>query len=231
MGAAEQQQLLSQAHGHHGLAVIGPVLLMRAFSSGCAALTGIEAISDSVAAFRPVEWRNARRVLVVMVVMLAVMFSGISALAHQSGVVATDNGPTLLYQLGERIFGNGVLLAVLQLSTLLILLLAANTAYADFQSSLERYWALRWLVQEGHVGGDTALEGMVTRDGGVRLEALPFGGAVAGMPALGPGTRVVVRVRAVDYWQLGAELAFAGVIEAPAEEISATPDEPEPNTD
>jgi hypothetical protein len=105
---------------------------MRAFSSGCAALTGIEAISDSVTAFRPVEWRNARRVLAVMVVMLAVMFSGISALAHQSGVVSIENGPTLLYQLGERIFGNGPLLAVLQLATLLILLLAANTAYADF---------------------------------------------------------------------------------------------------
>ena len=49
------------------LMAIGPVLLMRAFSSGCAALTGIEAISDSVAAFRPVEWRNARKVLTVMV--------------------------------------------------------------------------------------------------------------------------------------------------------------------
>jgi hypothetical protein len=111
---------------------IGPVLLMRAFSSGCAALTGIEAISDSVAAFRPEEWRNARRVLVVMVVMLALMFSGISALAHQTGVVATETGPTLLYQLGELIFGDGLLLAVLQLATLMILLLAANTAYADF---------------------------------------------------------------------------------------------------
>ncbi|MFM7312535.1 MAG: APC family permease [Cyanobium sp.] len=129
---AEQQHLLEGAHAAHGLTVIGPVLLMRAFSSGCAALTGIEAISDSVAAFRPVEWRNARRVLTVMVVMLAVMFSGISALAHQTGVIATDNGPTLLYQLGERIFGQGPLLAALQLATLMILLLAANTAYADF---------------------------------------------------------------------------------------------------
>jgi amino acid transporter len=99
---------------------------------GCAALTGIEAISDSVAAFKPVEWRNARRVLAVMVTMLAVMFSGISALAHQSGVVYVENGPTLLYQLGGRIFGDGPLLALLQLATLLILLLAANTAYADF---------------------------------------------------------------------------------------------------
>jgi amino acid transporter len=132
IGSAAQQRLLEEAHAHHGLMAIGPILLMRAFSSGCAALTGIEAISDSVAAFRPVEWRNARRVLVVMVVMLALMFSGISALAHQTGVVATDNGPTLLYQLGSRIFGDGLLLAVLQLATLMILLLAANTAYADF---------------------------------------------------------------------------------------------------
>jgi amino acid transporter len=128
---ALQEQLLERAHGE-GITVIGPLLLMRAFSSGCAALTGIEAISDSVTAFRPVEWRNARRVLLVMVVMLAVMFSGISALAHQSGVVYVENGPTLLYQLGERIFGSGLLLALLQLATLLILLLAANTAYADF---------------------------------------------------------------------------------------------------
>jgi amino acid transporter len=128
---ADQQKLLSAAH-ESGLTVFGPMLLLRAFSSGCAALTGIEAISDSVAAFKPVEWRNARRVLAVMVTMLAVMFSGISALAHQSGLVYVENGPTLLYQLGERIFGGGPLLALLQLATLLILLLAANTAYADF---------------------------------------------------------------------------------------------------
>ncbi|MEB3170466.1 MAG: APC family permease [Synechococcaceae cyanobacterium] len=131
LASALQQSQLQEAHGGHLLALT-PLLLMRAFSSGCAALTGIEAISDSVAAFQPVEWRNARRVLTVMVLMLALMFSGISALAHQSGVVAVENGPTLLYQLGERIFGPGILLALLQLATLLILLLAANTAYADF---------------------------------------------------------------------------------------------------
>jgi len=131
VGLETQQRLLEQGHGS-GMTALGPVLLMRAFSSGCAALTGIEAISDSVTAFRPLEWRNARRVLVVMTLMLALMFGGISALAHQSGVVYLEDGPTLLYQLGERIFGNGPLLALLQLATLLILLLAANTAYADF---------------------------------------------------------------------------------------------------
>ena len=134
LGLEAQNVVLDEAHrhGHHELMAMGPVLLMRAFSSGCAALTGIEAISDSVAAFRPVEWRNARRVLVVMVLMLAVMFGGISVLAHQTGVVSVENGPTLLYQLGQQVFGNGLLLLVLQLATLLILLLAANTAYADF---------------------------------------------------------------------------------------------------
>lgn len=127
---ADQQALLEHAHGQ--MTTFGPLLLMRAFSSGCAALTGIEAISDSVAAFRPVEWRNARRVLVVMVVMLALMFGGISVLAQSAGLVYTEHSPTLLYQLGEQVFGNGVLLFVLQLATLMILLLAANTAYADF---------------------------------------------------------------------------------------------------
>lgn len=128
---AEQSRLLNSEHGA-ALAALGPVLLMRAFSSGCAALTGIEAISDSVMAFKQVEWRNARRVLTVMVILLALMFSGISALATELGLVAQDTGPTLLYQLGERIFGNGPLLLLLQLTTLLILLLAANTAFADF---------------------------------------------------------------------------------------------------
>jgi amino acid transporter len=127
---ASQQAVLDHEHG--AMAAYGPLLLMRAFSSGCAALTGIEAISDSVAAFRPVEWRNARRVLVVMVVMLALMFGGISVLASQTNIIYTEHGPTLLYQLGEHVFGNGLLLFVLQLATLLILLLAANTAYADF---------------------------------------------------------------------------------------------------
>jgi amino acid transporter len=131
LSLAEQSELLG-AGPAEGMAALGPVLLMRAFSSGCAALTGIEAISDSVTAFRPLEWRNARRVLTVMVLMLATMFSGISYLAHQTGIVYEENGPTLLYQLGEQIFGNGVLLFLLQLATLLILLLAANTAYADF---------------------------------------------------------------------------------------------------
>jgi len=146
--ASQQNLLMAEEHGaavEQLGAALTPVLLMRAFSSGCAALTGIEAISDSVLAFRPTEWRNARRVLTVMVVTLALMFSGISVLAHQVGVVYEENGPTLLYQLGSVVFGNGLLLLLLQLATLLILLLAANTAYADFPR------LANFLAQDGYL--------------------------------------------------------------------------------
>jgi amino acid transporter len=187
MPLAEQQEQLLDAlavngHGHHhGFMAIGPVLLMRAFSSGCAAMTGIEAISDSVMAFRPVEWRNARRVLTVMVVLLATMFTGISALAHQLGVVYDENGPTLLYQIGQQVFGNGMLLFVLQISTLLILLLAANTAYADFPR------LSAFLAQDGYMPRQLASMGdrLVFSNGILMLSALAgvlvliFGGSVS----------------------------------------------------
>jgi len=137
LAAAQQNAVLSEVHGPDLLTVggagAGGLILMRAFSSGCAALTGIEAISDSVMAFKPTEWRNARRVLTVMVILLATMFGGVSVLASQLGTVYTENSTTtLMYQLGETVFGDGPVLFILQISTLLILLLAANTAFADF---------------------------------------------------------------------------------------------------
>ena len=177
---AEQARQLTETHGKE-LTALGGVVLMRAFSSGCAALTGIEAISDSVMAFRPVEWRNARRVLTVMVVLLATMFTGISALAHQLGVVYEENGPTLLYQIGLQVFGNGMLLFVLQISTLLILLLAANTAYADFPR------LSAFLAQDGYMPRQLASMGdrLVFSNGILMLSALAgvlvliFGGSVS----------------------------------------------------
>ncbi|MCP9848575.1 APC family permease [Cyanobium sp. Morenito 9A2] len=177
---ADQAKQLIEAHGQE-VTALGSVLVMRAFSSGCAALTGIEAISDSVMAFKPVEWRNARRVLTVMVVLLATMFTGISVLAQQLGVVYRENGPTLLYQIGQAVFGNGPLLLVLQLSTLLILLLAANTAYADFPR------LSAFLAQDGYMPRQLASLGdrLVFSNGILMLSALAgllvviFGGSVS----------------------------------------------------
>ncbi|MBL8383765.1 MAG: RNB domain-containing ribonuclease [Burkholderiales bacterium] len=108
---------------------------------------------------------------------------------------------------------------------------AAHAGYASFQRSMERYWCLRWLAQEGHVGGADALTGSVGRDGNVRLDGIPLGGPVAGMPSLAPGTRVQVRVRGIDLWQLTADLVFAGEIGAPAEDISAEAEENGGDTD
>src|SRR5207302_1305685 len=70
-----------------GLAgIAGVFLVARAFASGCTALTGVEAISDGVPAFKPPEWRNARTTLIVMVSILAVTFAGITFLSHQFGL-------------------------------------------------------------------------------------------------------------------------------------------------
>ena len=184
LGEVQQNLLLAEDH-HRSLSQLNsaltPVLLMRAFSSGCAALTGIEAISDSVMAFRPTEWRNARRVLTVMVAVLAIMFGGISVLAHQVGVVYQEHGPTLLYQLGQAVFGNGVLLLVLQLTTLLILLLAANTAYADFPR------LANFLAQDGYLPrqltslGDRLVfsNGILALSGFAALLLIVFNGSVS----------------------------------------------------
>ena len=186
LAAAQQNDVLREVHGPDLLTVggagAGGLILMRAFSSGCAALTGIEAISDSVMAFKPTEWRNARRVLTVMVILLATMFGGVSVLASQLGTVYTENSTTtLMYQLGETVFGDGPVLFILQISTLLILLLAANTAFADFPR------LAAFLAQDSYMPRQLASLGdrLVFSNGIVMLSAFAgillmiFGGSVS----------------------------------------------------
>ena len=106
-------------------------LVLRAFSSGCAALTGIEAVSDGVPAFRPPEAQNARRVLLALGGILIVLFLGISALTYAFGVVPA-HGETVTSQLARRVFGESPVYYLVQGVTMLILILAANTSFADF---------------------------------------------------------------------------------------------------
>ncbi len=120
-----------------GSGSIGVFLILRAFSSGCAALTGVEAISDGVPAFRPPEWRNARTTLTWMIGILAVTFSGITFLAHQYGAVPMDQAEagyeTVVSQIARSVFGGtNVAYYAMQFATMAILVLAANTAYSDF---------------------------------------------------------------------------------------------------
>ena len=107
------------------------ILLMRAFADGCSAITGVEAVSNGVPAFRPPEWRNARTTLTVMGVLVAVMFLGLSLLAGIVGATPSVN-ESVVSQIGRAVFGLGPLYYILQLSTTGILILAANTSFADF---------------------------------------------------------------------------------------------------
>jgi amino acid transporter len=106
--------------------------LLRAFSSGAVALSGVEAISNGVPAFRPPESRNAARTLIWMSCILGATFFGISVLAHRLQPTVSEH-ETLLSIMGGAVFGDGTFFYyVLQFSTFAILSLAANTAYADF---------------------------------------------------------------------------------------------------
>ena len=106
-------------------------LLLRGFAEGCVAMTGTEAISNGVMAFKRPAQRNAAATLGWMVAILAVFFLGVSFLARHYGVFPTT-GQTVLSQLGRHIFGGGPLYFALQYTTFAVLVLAANTAFADF---------------------------------------------------------------------------------------------------
>lgn len=105
--------------------------LARAFSSGAVALTGIEAISNGVPAFRKPESRNAAITLVWMGAILALFFFGISVLAQRLQPTVSED-VTVLSIIARAVFGGGPLFFLLQAATALILFMAANTAYADF---------------------------------------------------------------------------------------------------
>lgn len=106
-------------------------LILRAFSSGCAALTGVEAISNGVQAFQPPESRNASRTLLAMGLMLGSLFFGITFVAWHTGIVP-DHNSTVISIIGEQAWGRGPIFVMVNLFTAAILILAANTAFADF---------------------------------------------------------------------------------------------------
>ena len=111
-------------------------LLLRVFSSGCTALTGVEAVSNGVRAFREPRVKNAQRTLTVIIAILALLLAGISYLVNVYGIVATDPGQpgyqSVLSMMISAVFGKGVFYYVAIASILLVLSLSANTAFADF---------------------------------------------------------------------------------------------------
>jgi amino acid transporter len=111
-------------------------LLLKVFSSGCTALTGVEAVSNGVKAFREPAVKNAQRTLTIIIFLLALLLAGISYLVKIYGIAATDPGQpgyqSLLSMLIAAVFGKGVFYYLTMASILLVLSLSANTAFADF---------------------------------------------------------------------------------------------------
>jgi amino acid transporter len=110
---------------------LGLFLILKGFSSGAVALTGVEAISNGVPAFRRPESKNAATTLTWMSTILGSLFFGVSLLAHQLHPYPSRD-ETVISQLGRAVFGDGPIYVLLQFATAAILTLAANTAYADF---------------------------------------------------------------------------------------------------
>jgi amino acid transporter len=146
--------------GTTGLLTFAMVLtLLRAFANGGASLTGIEAVSDAVGAFRPPEGRNARQVLVIEGVILGTLVAGISWLAHVMHATPRESGhPTVLAQEAQVVFGHTfvgqAMFFLVQAATALILYTGANTSFNGFPF-LASYVAgdaflPRWLLKRGH---------------------------------------------------------------------------------
>lgn len=130
-------------------------LLLKAFAGGSVALTGVEAIANGVPSFKPPESKNAANTLITMALLLGVIFIGLTFVGMHYGVMATtDQGATVLGQVGAAVFGNGsVLFLLLQISAAMILFLACNTSFNAFP----RLSAI--LAQDGYMPRQFAFRG------------------------------------------------------------------------
>jgi amino acid transporter len=128
--------LVSPPHPPPALAAVSAWLLLKAFASGCTAMTGVEAVSNGVKAFRQPTAENARRTLGIIIGLLIVMLAGIAYLVKIYGIAATDPGAagyqSVLSMLVAAVAGKGIFYYVTIGSILLVLALSANTAFADF---------------------------------------------------------------------------------------------------
>ncbi len=115
----------------NNLPELGLIMILRAFSSGCTALTGIEAISNGIPLFRHPQSKNANKTLMLMIFILGSMFAGITYLVNSYDITKVE-GVTLISSLTQAVFGHGMAFYFVQISIFLILFMAASTAYADF---------------------------------------------------------------------------------------------------
>ena len=154
-------------------------LLMRSFASGCTAMTGVEAVSNGVGAFREPSVHFARRTLTAIIGLLAIMLAGIAYLCHVYGVAATEPGQagyeSVLSQLVAAVVGRGVSYYVTIGSVLAVLALSANTGFADFPR------LCRVVAQDGYLPSGFAHRGrrLVYSQGIIVLAILSAGLLIA----------------------------------------------------
>ncbi len=177
--APNEEALAELTHNGALLGGITAFALMRAFSSGAVALSGIEAISNGVPAFRKPEARNASTTLVAMGVILATFFFGISVLASHLRPTIEEGGETLLSIMGGAVFGGGsVIYFTLQAATAAILILAANTAFNAFPSLSSILARDGYLPRQLYNRGDRLVysNGILLLAGAAALLIVAFGG-------------------------------------------------------
>jgi amino acid transporter len=179
-----------------GLGVLGLLLVLRAFSSGAVALTGVEAVSDGVPAFKPPEWRNARTTLTAAAVLFATLFLGISFLVSWFGILPDpDEHQTVLSLLARHLTGDGPYLVLVQVATALILTLAANTSFADFP----------------RLSSFLARDGFMPRQFGFRGDRLAFSTGIVALAALAVVLLIVFQASVsalIPLYTLGVFVAF-----------------------
>jgi len=173
---------------------MGVFLVLRAFSSGSAALTGVEAISNGVPAFRPPESRNAATTLAWMAGILAFLFLGVTILAHQMHVMplATQTVPS---QIARATFGHTPPYYIVQAATAMILVLAANTSFADFP----------------RLASILARDGFLPRQFSFRGDRLNFSHGIVALAVLGGALLVLFGAdtnRLIPLYALGVFLSF-----------------------
>ncbi|MGH2358525.1 MAG: APC family permease [Candidatus Limnocylindria bacterium] len=175
---------------------LGILLVLRAFSSGAVALTGVEAISDGVPAFKPPEWRNARTTLTWAAVLFGGLFVGISLLVTVFGIIPDPSEEqTVLSLLTRHLTGDGPYLVLVQLATALLLILAANTSFADFP----------------RLSSFLARDGFMPRQFGYRGDRLAFSTGIVSLASLACVLLVVFGASVsalIPLYTLGVFLAF-----------------------
>ncbi|MCY0886208.1 MAG: APC family permease [Firmicutes bacterium] len=148
-------------------AAVPTLVLLRAFSSGASALTGVEALSNGVPVFAEVAWKRARTAMALLGISLGLMLAGVAAASWRDHVQPLSSLP-LLQQLAERAFGRGALYDLLSVVTLAILAVAANTSFTGFPNLTHVMAEDRWLPRMFLPKGDR----LVYRNGILALSLL-----------------------------------------------------------